>query len=580
MLLTPVSSGVNSWLWQDGSTNASILITSAGEYVVTVSNLCGIAQDTLQATLLPATPTFELGPDTALCPGFSYTLQIEVTGVDILWSDGSTTPELVATMPGFISAMITNGCGEENDTVEISALPPAPVLNLGLDQSLCIGETIIVDPGLNNVDYLWQDGTASSTYQSTQEETIILTVSNDCGADTDTLEITESTEGPQVDLGLDITGCAGDTVILSSNISGVDYEWNDGSTHNQLQVLQSGTYSIAVSNLCGSDMDTVIVDLSGLPPAVALGADTSVCEGAILILAATVSSGAQITWQDGSHTFGYQVIGEGIYWVVGSNVCGEDTDSLIVTYQYPPEAFTLGPDTVLCPDEFITLTVPLTGYDILWQNGSQQSSIIADQDGIYLLTLSNHCGSVSDDIEVSLDQRTPVIRLEANYEWCEGDEITLNVLQPFPATYLWSDGSTGSAITISTPGIYTVEVSTECQTISEDITVISVEPCKPQVVIKDDIYIPNVFSPNDDGINDLFTPLFGSDLQVIQLSGSVYDRWGSELYATEGSTFSWDGRFKGETLNPGVYVYTILVNYKFDGRDYEERFSGDVTLVR
>ncbi|MBL0008017.1 MAG: hypothetical protein IPP25_12840 [Saprospiraceae bacterium] len=81
----------------------------------------------------------------------------------------------------------------------ISALPDVADLNLGPDQSLCPGEIISLSPGIANVQYLWQDGSTGNTYQSTREETIILTISNECGTSTDTLEVTESTLGPQLD---------------------------------------------------------------------------------------------------------------------------------------------------------------------------------------------------------------------------------------------------------------------------------------------------------------------------------------------------------------------------------------------
>ena len=112
----------------------------------------------------------------------------------------------------------------------ISALPDVADLNLGPDQSLCPGEIISLSPDIANVQYLWQDGSTGNTYQSTREETIILTISNDCGTSTDTLEVTESTLGPQLDLGQDIQVCAGEIVIIESDIAGVNYLWQDGST--------------------------------------------------------------------------------------------------------------------------------------------------------------------------------------------------------------------------------------------------------------------------------------------------------------------------------------------------------------
>ena len=109
------------------------------------------------------------------------TLTINTPGVNIVWPDGSTTPDYTTSGTGSVFASITNSCGQSFDTMVISALPDVADLNLGPDQSLCPGEIISLSPGIANVQYLWQDGSTANTYQSTREETIILTISNDCG---------------------------------------------------------------------------------------------------------------------------------------------------------------------------------------------------------------------------------------------------------------------------------------------------------------------------------------------------------------------------------------------------------------
>jgi gliding motility-associated-like protein len=109
------------------------------------------------------------------------------------------------------------------------------------------------------------------------------------------------------------------------------------------------------------------------------------------------------------------------------------------------------------------------------------------------------------------------------------------------------------------------------------VSVVSIEPCD---LLEDGIFIPNVISPNGDGINDVLSMYFGFDIEVVRLQGAVYDRWSNLLFASEDIPFTWDGRRNGELMNPGVYVYTFLVNYVVDGRSVQERISGDVTVVR
>lgn len=99
------------------------------------------------------------------------------------------------------------------------------------------------------------------------------------------------------------------------------------------------------------------------------------------------------------------------------------------------------------------------------------------------------------------------------------------------------------------------------------------------------VYIPNVFSPDGDGNNDRFIP-FSNLEETLIAEMSIYDRWGEKVYSRAGFFTSdpsagWDGSFKGELLNPGVYIYHIKLLTAINLEQIEElEFSGDVTLIR
>ena len=97
------------------------------------------------------------------------------------------------------------------------------------------------------------------------------------------------------------------------------------------------------------------------------------------------------------------------------------------------------------------------------------------------------------------------------------------------------------------------------------------------------VYIPNSFSPNDDGINDVFSIFFEESSGVERIAFlQIYNRWGALIFEqnnfipNNGAT-QWEGDFKGKPLNTGVYVYQVLLNFE-DGNTL--LLSGDVTLVR
>lgn len=579
IVLNPVFSNVDTWLWQDGSITPGYTVNGVGTITVEVSNSCGSAFDTLEVSLLSATPPLDLGADTSLCSGESFTLSINTPGVTILWPDGSTAANYNVTGTGIVFAEISNSCGTSYDTIQVNALPDVPALNLGVDQSLCPGEIITLTPGIANVQYLWQDGSTASSYQSTLEETIILVISNDCGSTSDTLEITESTTGPLVDLGNDIQVCAGETVTIQSGISGVNYLWQDGATTPAYTTNQSGVYILTVNNNCGADTDTIAVDISGVPPTPVLGPDTTLCEGISLMLISSADAETSIEWQDGSSAPTFTVSSAGTYTLSESNRCGDAADTLVVNYLDGPDPFTLGPDTTLCPGESITLSAPSTSFEISWQDGSTQPTIVADQALTYSLQLSNDCGVVTDNILIDFDTRFPQLNLDPSISWCEGDIISLDASQPFVAGYLWSDGSSTPTLQVTAPGLYNIEVTTPCSTVSQEVDVFPGTDCEvPEV--NNDIYIPNVFSPDGDGINDVFSVSFGSDLEVTSMAGTIFDRWGNLVYGSKERPFDWDGFFNEEPVMPGVYVYVIQIEYLFGGISRQETFYGDVTVVR
>ncbi len=96
------------------------------------------------------------------------------------------------------------------------------------------------------------------------------------------------------------------------------------------------------------------------------------------------------------------------------------------------------------------------------------------------------------------------------------------------------------------------------------------------------IYIPNGFTPNDDGINDNFQVFTNPYYDVDVLKFMIFNRWGGMVWIDEGFTINtyrkwWDGTFRGRPAQQGVYVYVIFVRHQ---NGFEEVLSGDVTLIR
>jgi gliding motility-associated-like protein len=127
--------------------------------------------------------------------------------------------------------------------------------------------------------------------------------------------------------------------------------------------------------------------------------------------------------------------------------------------------------------------------------------------------------------------------------------------------------------------LYSVEVTTLCSTVSQEVDVYPGTDCVVEEV-HTDIHIPNVFSPDGDGINDVFGVSFGADLEITSMAGTSFDRWGNLVYGSKEKPFNWDGFFNDEPVMPGVYVFVIQIEYLLDGTTRQETLYGDVTVVR
>jgi len=166
---------------------------------------------------------------------------------------------------------------------------------------------------------------------------------------------------------------------------------------------------------------------------------------------------------------------------------------------------------------------------------------------------------------------TPKPELGMDTILCLRNRALAYQLYPGPfARYEWSTGALNESLVVRREGDYSVRVFDEYGCTAQDsITIIEQCPTK--------IYVPNVFSPNDDGINDTFNVL-GADIAGIHLQ--IFDRWGNLLFeSTNGQ--AWNGRYRDEWVDPGVYVWVAVIE-GFDemAEPYTERLSGSVTLVR
>ena len=415
----------------------------------------------------------------------------------------------------------------------------------------------------NNLNYI-------RPTSATVSDTLFIQICDDyCYALCDTfkliLNFDPNSGGTSLNIPPQFSGCEGDTITIDGGTPGLSYMWSTGETTQIIQTLSSGLITVEAYDVNGciyTDTTNVILFDS---PIINLGPDQSICEGVLL----TVSDpNFTVVWNGTLQSDSLFVSSTGlqIVEVTDQNGCTE-SDSIFVTInQITP--LVLGSDSTICENDSIQLNYNLTGYDsYLWSDGSTQSSFSISDTGTYFVTVSDN-GCFDSDSIIIIGNPAPYFSFGPTYSGCS---LTLRVDYP-NSTFLWSTGSTENIIYIFNSGTYflTVTNSFGCSvTDSLDVVITSVPGYFS--------YVPNVFSPNNDGINDVFKIAGQKDECYDKLSVEIYNRWGQLLFSSDVPEFEWNGKdLENKEVPDGVYY--VLLNGIFGGEDISR--SHTVTLLR
>lgn len=564
-----------TYLWSGGSTDSSIDVIIPGTYSLTVSNACGTAVDSVVVISSGTIPADILPDSLQLCEGELEVLTPnDQTALSYQWHDGLTTSSHMVSNPGWYILQMTYGCGEVKDSTYVEMISKVSAFNLGNDTILCDATSILLSVESNGNDVIWHDGSSGEQFLAISPGVYFVEISNQCNSYTDTIAINEGGSSPDLDLGSDQSLCPGEIILLAPNIEDVSFQWSDGSTDSTYTVTGVGIIYLVVENECGVDSDTIEVSPDVNGPQIELGDTLSFCEGQIAVIQGDVL-GVDYLWEDGSTSPELQVSSSGEYSVTVSNACGAGSDTVYVDFLQKPAAFDLGPDTMICPDDFILLNAPPTFSQITWQDGSHEVNMIADQEQTYWLEAKNQCGVARDEIAITIDHNIPSTDLASQILWCPEETVTLDVSQDFNATYLWNTESTQPFIDVNQPGTFSVIINSLCSSLEVEVEVIEDESCSSQF----SLFVPNIFSPNGDGRNDFFKVSYSDISNITSLHSRIFDRWGNEVFNSDQIEFSWDGSFHGNVLLPGVYTYLIVATFEEQGKTKIKKFVGDITIL-
>jgi PKD repeat protein len=330
-----------------------------------------------------------------------------------------------------------------------------PVIGLGASVNTC-GESYTINANNPGATYKWSPGG-----QTTQTIMVIgdghyyvqVLANNGCFAE-DSVKI-KLNDVVKPYLGTDTTACG--EITLDAGYPGSNYTWSNGNSQQKLKILSSGQYSVLVidGNGC-SGGDTI--DIQIIPPAlVDLGADIKTCARIIPAVLTPTTNGTSFLWNGGQNTKTFSPNASGTFWlkVISSNGCmASDTIKLIII---PNPTVNLGGSKSACG--YVLLDAQNAGFDYEWRSGEKTRTVLAISSAIYHVKVINPATGCSQT-DSAFIKIFPVVKVNLGPDTtvCSGSKFNLLAGNP-GSEYLWSNGSTKQQITISSSGVYGVNVS-------------------------------------------------------------------------------------------------------------------------
>lgn len=232
----------------------------------------------------------------------------------------------------------------------------------------------------------------------------------------------------------------------------------------------------------------------------------------------------------------------------------------LATWCLVPKTLELGNDTALCLGESLLLK-NLTNdvFDTYrWSTGDTTATISIQNGGLYWLSAKDRCdaATLSDSFRLSI-KAAAIADLGRDVVKCEDTVLVLKATPCTDCLYTWSNGSRLSSTGIEDPGLYWLRIDNSNGCHSTDSITISQTKCHCS------LYIPNAFTPNQDGLNDLFKPIYHCDME--EYSFRIFNRWGELLYESGDPAEGWNGLYKGHVVKQDVYSYQLAYKPVING---------------
>jgi gliding motility-associated-like protein len=613
-----VSGGSAPYLydWSNGVTIDSLTSLAAGTYVLTVTDASGCtAVDSV--TVIEPTEIFFIEDSTLIScyQGTDGSATITITGggtapYTYLWSGSQTTNTIQGLSAGIynVTAFDSEGCFV-NARYTITA-PDSFIIDLtNVVNASCFNTsdgsaTASVGGVTTGYSFVWSNGEVGSVASSLPYGNNFVTVTVDSSGCVQTKAI-NITYPPRFTLTTAVTapicygGADGEAEVTVSATGGTPpffFQWSNGQQTAQAVNLFGGqTYYVTVTDASAAgcpEFDTITVpqpdsltiNLNSTP--VSCYGET---DGTIRVDVAGGTPPYSYSWSNGGQSFQQSNLPTGSYSVTitDNNGCSSAFNNINIDEPLTPITWDTTVVNVSCPGKndgaiFVTALGGTPPYIFSLNNGNftnADGNFLTLQEGVYELAVidANGCqvtGEIEitapDGFELMFDPKFDSIQLGQTYTM---DPILVPSVGNY--SYSWQPANSLDCDTCQNPEASPIQTTVYQLTVFDENNCPRLAQFTLFVQNQLLLYIPNAFSPNGDGLNDLFQ-VYAPGATGVQMK--IFNRWGEKVYDYEGDfTGGWNGFYKGDLAQIDVYIYYVEVIYQ-DGQKIAK--EGSITIVK
>jgi len=598
------------YLWNTGSTLASINGLIAGNYSLTVTDSKGCISTASNLLNQPAQPLGATSiPTNVSCfGGNNGAIDLSITGgtspYAYVWTNGqslilTTTNQDLANIAAntySVNVLDQNGC--QIGLIQVITQPTAPLAISGIiDNVNCFGINdgsidITVTGGTTPYTYSWSNATTNQdptgliagSYSATVTDALgcLISAQYNILQPNAPLSVTTTTTPVKCNGGSDGAVIS----YVSGGSAPYIYSWSNSGTTPGLNLVSAGVYTLTVTDIqgCTTFTGAVVAEPSNALIVSTVVTDASCFgydDGQIVV---TVAGGTQpyyfnwgnqneILMNNPSETLDSVSVGNYLFRVTDENGCvilqniTVNEPTILTVSQLVTNALCYGDSTGIVD---LTVSGATPPYTIAWSNGMTTEDAIQIPAGMYnyLVTDAQGCeyrnlATIGQPTAVNIDYSIVGVSC---LDQTDG-QINLDAFGgSAPYVYSWNTGANTPSISDLGPGAYFLIVTDNNLCVSSYDFII--DPSDIECV-----GIPNTISPNGDNYNDTW------HLENINLYPNakvkVFNRWGNLLYSTEGEYKEWDGTANGQALPSEVYYYIITL-----GNPDNNQYTGTITIVR